>query len=468
MNASPDVMSTVELPKNTGNAYMLPVPDSASQRLSAGWLWLSFAALVGAGLFALIVVLARTPYISGLFPTVDFFKSALVVHVDLSVLLWFFAFAGVLWAAASPPKLLALGKAALLLAVTGVLVVVISPFVGTGGPLMNNYVPVLENKWFLAGLFLFAAGIALQVFRGMLTIPLAGLDANGTGRVLCLGLYFAVLATAMALIAFAWAFATIPHFVTGLPYYEALFWGGGHVMQFVYTLLMMVGWLWLATECGAKVPLTPRVSVVMFALGLAPVLITPVIYLMNDADSGTNMYMFTQMMRVGGSLAVIPVGLAVIVALWKRGYPDPAVRPFFASLVCSLVLFGVGGGISLMIRDSNTIITAHYHGTGGAVSLAFMGMALLLLPKLGFRKPDLKLASLMPYVYGVGQLLHIIGLLWSGGYGVQRKVAGADQALNTVGQKIGMGVMGFGGLIAVVGGLMFLVIVFRAMKGRKA
>jgi hypothetical protein len=239
-------------------------------------------------------------------------------------------------------------------------------------------------------------------------------------------------------------------------------------MQFVYTLLMMVGWLWLATECGAKVPLTPRVSLIMFALGLAPVLLTPAIYLMNDADSGTNMYMFTQMMRVGGSLAVIPVGLAVIVALWKRGYPDPAMRPFFASLVCSLVLFGVGGGISLMIRDSNTIITAHYHGTGGAVSLAFMGMALLLLPRLGFRKPDLKLASLMPYVYGVGQLLHIIGLLWSGGYGVQRKVAGADQALNTVGQKIGMGVMGFGGLIAVVGGLMFLVIVFRAMKGRKA
>jgi len=45
------------------------------------------------GFFALLVVLARTPYVSDLFPSVDFFRSALVVHVDLSVLLWFFAFA---------------------------------------------------------------------------------------------------------------------------------------------------------------------------------------------------------------------------------------------------------------------------------------------------------------------------------------------------------------------------------------
>ena len=117
-----------------------------------------------------------------------------------------------------------------------------------------------------------------------------------------------------------------------------------------------------------------------------------------------------------------------------------------------------------MIRDSNTIITAHYHGTGGAVSLAFMGLTLHLLPRLGYREPDLKWATLMPYIYGGGQLLHILGLLWSGGYGVQRKVAGAAQELHGFAQKAGMGLMGFGGLIAVIGGIIFLVVVFRAMR----
>ena len=466
MNVFAEVKSSYDVLPEVDVAYVLPTPQQASQRLAAGWLWLSFAALVGAGFFALLVVLARTPYISDLFPTVDFFRSALVVHVDLSVLLWFFAFAGVLWSTASPPKLLFLGWIALLFAVAGVLVVVISPFVSIGGPLMNNYIPVLENSVFLTGMLLFACGIGFLVMRGLLTIPFTGFGTERSSGVLCFGLYTSTVATTMALIAFSWAFATIPFFVRGLPYFEALFWGGGHVMQFAYTLLMLVGWLWLATECGAQVPLTPRVTLFLFALGVTPVLFTPLIYALYETNTSANREMFITMMKVGGSLAAMPIGLAVAFSVWKRGYPDPAVRPLFAALLCSLILFAVGGGISLMIKDSNTIITAHYHGTGGAVSLAFMGMAFALLPKLGFRTPDLKLACWMPYVYGVGQLLHITGLLWSGGYGVQRKVAGAAQELHGFGQVAGMGLMGIGGLIAVVGGLMFLVIVFRAMRGR--
>lgn len=466
MTISVGVKDSCDAPPDIGGAYALPTPDRASQRLAAGWLWLSFAALVGAGLFALFVVLARTPYVSDLFPTVDFFRSALVVHVDLSVLLWFFAFAGVLWGTASPPKWMSLGWVALLLAVTGVLVVVLSPFVGSGGPLMNNYIPVLENRVFLTGLFLFGCGIGLLALRALLTIPLTGFGADRTGGVLCFGLYMAAIATVMALVAFAWAFATIPFFVRGLPYYEVLFWGGGHVMQFSYTLLMLVGWLWLSAEYGAQTTLTPRVALFMFALGVAPVLFTPLIYSLYETNTSANMEMFITMMKVGGGLAAVPIGLAVALAMWRRGRPDPATHPLFAHLLCSLVLFGFGGGISFLIKDSNTIITAHYHGTGGAVSLAFMGMALVLLPKLGFRTPDLTLSRWMPYVYGVGQLLHIIGLLWSGGYGVQRKVAGAAQELHSFSQIAGMGVMGIGGLIAVVGGLMYLVVVFRAMRGR--
>ena len=67
-------------------------------------------------------------------------------------------------------------------------------------------------------------------------------------------------------------------------------------------------------------------------------------------------------------------------------------------------------------------------------------------------------------IYGVGQLLHIVGLVWSGGYGVQRKVAGADQVLRSAGEVWGMGLMGLGGLVAIVGGIMFLVIVLRALR----
>jgi heme/copper-type cytochrome/quinol oxidase subunit 1 len=79
------------------------------------------------------------------------------------------------------------------------------------------------------------------------------------------------------------------------------------------------------------------------------------------------------------------------------------------------------------------------------------------------RAPSGRLAVWQPYVYGIGQLLHITGLVWSGGYGVQRKVGGAEQVLTSVEQIAGMALMGIGGLIAVIGGVLFLVVVFRCI-----
>jgi len=61
-------------------------------------------------------------------------------------------------------------------------------------------------------------------------------------------------------------------------------------------------------------------------------------------------------------------------------------------------------------------------------------------------------------------LMHIAGLVWSGGYGVQRKVAGAEQMLRTGGEIAGMGLMGLGGLIAIIGGLLFVVVVICAVR----
>jgi len=60
--------------------------------------------------------------------------------------------------------------------------------------------------------------------------------------------------------------------------------------------------------------------------------------------------------------------------------------------------------------------------------------------------------------------MHITGLVWSGGYGVQRKVAGAEQVLRGTGEIAGMGLMGLGGLVAIVGGLLFVVVMIRAMR----
>ncbi len=444
------------------SGFALSMPSEAGRSLASGWLMLGIASLVGAGLFAILLVLARTPYIQDIFPWVDFFHTALVVHVDLSVLLWFLAFGGVLWSLNSSSRFLGMGWLALLLAAGGAVMIVLSPFIATGKPLMSNYVPVIQSTLFFTGLIVFAVGITLLVLRSMFAVPSVNLWRSGEGSIR-IGFSAASISMLFAMAAFGWSYIMIPKDLDSTLYYEVLFWGGGHVMQFTYSLLMLAGWLWLADACGAKIPLTPRAASFLFILGLLPLLYVPVIYLSYNGVIGDYMEQFTQLMRVGGSFAIVPLGLAVLYGI-VVGDRTSATDPQRASLLMSMLLFAIGGGISLMIKDSNTIITAHYHGTGGAISMAFMGLTLHLLPRLGFREPDLKWSTLIPYVYCAGQLLHIFGLLWSGGYGVQRKVAGAAQELHGFAQTAGMGLMGLGGLIAVVGGIMFLVVVFRAMN----
>ncbi|HUW25661.1 MAG TPA: hypothetical protein VMW07_03925 [Gallionella sp.] len=444
------------------NEFTLSMPTEGSRRLASGWLWLGIASLVGAGLFAILLVLSRTPYIQDIFPWVDFFHTALVVHVDLSVLLWFMAFAGVLWSLNSSSRFIGVGWLALALATVGAAMIALSPFIATGKPLMSNYVPVIQSTFFFAGLIAFAVGVAMLVLRSLIAVPSANLWRGGEGSIR-IGFYAASISTVFALMAFGWSYAIIPDVFDSTQYYDLLFWGGGHLLQFTYALLMLAGWLWLATACGATVPLTPRVASVILVLGLLPVFVTPIIYLSFAGDMGAYMEQFTQQMKVGGAFAPVPLGLAILYGcLTTMGTAE--TNPQRAALLSSIVLFAIGGGISLMIGDSNTIITAHYHGTGGAISMAFMGLTLHLLPRLGYREPDLKWATPMPYVYAAGQLMHIFGLMWSGGYGVQRKVAGAAQELHGFAQTAGMGLMGLGGLIAVVGGIMFLVVVFKAMR----
>jgi len=63
--------------------------------------------------------------------------------------------------------------------------------------------------------------------------------------------------------------------------------------------------------------------------------------------------------------------------------------------------------------------------------------------------------------------MHILGLAWSGGYGVQRKTAGAAQGLENLPEIIGMGMMGAGGGISIIGGILFVIVMIKAFKQRE-
>ena len=465
---APHPAASVALPARaaidaTTHHYALPVPTDARRTLARGWLWLALAALIGSGLFSVLLVLSRTPGLNKLFPVADFFRVALVVHVDLSVLVWFVALAGLIWSLHGTARRGAWGWAALGLCGAGAALMSLAPFLGSGEPIMANYIPVLDGAPFLAGLVVFGAGAALLVLHGLLTAPKIGLAFDGAGA-LHFGLNASVVAGAVALLAFAWSWAVLPASLAGRAYYEILFWGGGHALQFTWTLLMLVAWLVLVQSCGGRVPLSPRIVVVLFLIALVSVFVTPLAYLMHDVSSVEHRDMHTWGMRFGGGVAIAPLVLAVLLALLPMRGLAPVQRPLRAAVLASMLLFIAGGVIGLTIQGSNVKIPAHYHGCIVGVTLALMGLVYRLLPELGYAAPRGPLAVAQPWLYGVGQLLHIVGLMWSGGYGVQRKVAGAEQVLRSTGEIAGMGLMGLGGLLAIVGGLLFALVVVRAMR----
>ncbi len=442
------------------NQFTLPPADSNGRKLTTGWLMLGLSALVIGGLFTILIVLSRTPYFQEIIPWTNFFRTALVVHVDLTVLVWFLAFAGVLWSFNNSVRCLRCGWIALFLAAIGMLVITLSPFTGESHPLMNNYVPVLQSKVFLTGLGVFGVGFLLLVMRSFLVVGSGTSHTAGEGS-LRFGLFVALMVSASAILAFCLSFFGIDDTFVGQAYFDRLFWGSGHIIQFSHTQLMLVAWLWLASVSGAHLRLSARVVVVLFVLGLSPVLAVPLIYLLFEVSSGNHLYWFIQLMKYGGALAAVPVGLAVTMAIIEKWRPADGFEVERNALLFSILLFGTGGLIGFMIRGSNVIIPAHYHGSIVGVTIAFMGMTYHLLPLLGFRKVCGRAARWQPGLYGCGQLMHIIGLAWSGGYNVQRKSTAAGQGFD---QIAGMGLMGLGGLVSIIGGVVFLVLVYRSIR----
>lgn len=443
--------------------FALPIPSDSRKPLAIAWLSLGMVALLASGLFSILLVLSRTPQLQTLFPVADFFRVALVVHVDLSVLVWFLAFGGALWTLGGTLRLQSVAWLALGLSALGTFTMCVAPFVGQATPIMSNYVPVLDGPVFLGGLLLFGGGIVVLCLRSMLAAPPIGSHITGDGA-LRFGLNAAMVASAVAAIAFAWSWFEVPRTLDSRIYYEVLFWGGGHVLQFAYTLLMLVCWIWLGSAVGAQLPLSPRIVTLLFAIVLISVFLTPITYLAYSVLSVEHHTMQTLLMRFGGGLVIPPIALAVVWSLLSVRVTDPRLLPLRTSLIASLVLFSAGGIIGFLISGSNVKIPAHYHGCIVGITLAMMGVVYHLLPRLGFSAPRSRAAAWQPYIYGIGQLMHIIGLVWSGGYGVQRKVAGTDQVLRTTQETMGMGLMGLGGLIAIVGGIMFVVIVIRALR----
>jgi heme/copper-type cytochrome/quinol oxidase subunit 1 len=149
-----------------------------------------------------------------------------------------------------------------------------------------------------------------------------------------------------------------------------------------------------------------------------------------------------------------------------------AVAGFKASV--ALTLLGILLGAC--IRSSTTLIPAHYHASLGAVTAAFMAGAYLIIERFAHDAGRLEsLAKLWRparrqiVLFGIGQSVFAIGFGIGGVYGLGRKAYAGEQHVRSAGELAGIGIMGIGGLLAVVAGLWFLTLVIRELRrGRRA
>ncbi len=437
-----------------------PKPPSPTRRFAgscgAGRPWRS-GSLAIAGVFAFLLAISRIPGIETVFPwPVGFFHKGLVIHVVFSFVVWFLAVFGALLlvaanqAAGGRPRFEGLGKAAVTGMALATPLLFVPALLDRGEPTLNNYVPVIIDPLYYAGLAVMGASMALAVLRLLLNLRRGMATALDPMPTVMAG---AGLVYVVALICFVVSYARLAGDAPTHAFNEDLFWGGGHILQFLNTLLLVVAWSVLAAFVFG--PSVPGRGVVLAAAALlvVSVLPAPFFYLVFEPFSAEHAGAFTTLQY---AMAPPTVLVAAAIAL-RRNRQLPWREPAFLCLVLSVTVFAVGGGLGLFVDGADTRTPAHYHGVIAGVTLAFMGLFYVTFLPLLERSPKRgKLMFAQIYLFAGGQLAACVGLFLAGGFGAPRKTAGAAQGLEAMGAIVGMALNGIGALFAVLGGILFI------------
>ncbi|MCA8916501.1 MAG: cbb3-type cytochrome c oxidase subunit I [Planctomycetes bacterium] len=456
-------------------ANAMPASLDPGQRDAARWFTLALASIAVAGTLAIVLVVGRLPGISEIVITdVDFAKRSLVVHVNLALAVWFFSFLAGLFCLLPGARKIRTSPLAVALATLGTLLFVSTIFVPSATPILCNYVPALHHWLFLTGIALFGVGVALNFLDArMLPVAVASPHVPPEAR---FGLRAAGLIYLCAMITFAGAYATnadsllvrqpaatdVQYIESVKAYFEYLFWGGGHVLQIANETAMVAAWLILLSRVIRKSAVPVGAASGLFLLLMLPTAFGP--WLSFGAHDRT---WFTRMMQFGIFPAVSVFIIWCFAGVFRARAslrPGDLKSPAFVGFCTSAAMTVIGYLLGASIRGSDTLIPAHYHVAIGAVSAAFMALLLTLLPEFGRPLSSLrmrKLATWQPLLFGIGQTIFAAGLAIAG---AQRKVYGKEQVVDTTKRYTGLIVMGTGGGIALVGGILFIVIVVAALR----
>jgi len=415
------------------------------------WTFLSVGALAIAGVFALLLVLSRTPYVQDLlpWPWTSFFHKGLVVHVIFSFVVWFLATMGAVFThrlvnRQAQQTFTKVGPVSIGLAVLGCVCLMAPALLDLGTAELNNYVPVMNHPVYYAGLILLFSALALVSARQLRLFDVSSC---------CAFIYL------IACICFLLAWYALPAELAEPSFNEQLFWGGGHILQFVNTALLVLVWSAVVQKKLIKRPYEWAVFGILLVFAASG----PFIYMISDILSQASRDFYTALLRYGLPLPSLIASVFLIRFLFVQG-DDHKDKLMVTALWLSLLTYNLGGMYGLFLDGTDTRVPAHYHAVIGGINLGFMIFYhRIILPFIGIYPVDGRWLTLQYWLYGLGQIMHASGMFLAGLQGVPRKTAGTAQGLDNIDKILSMGLMGIGGLIAVIGGVLFVVMTLNWM-----
>ena len=479
----------------------LKVHKDADALIKANAVVATVALLIG-GISAILVLLTRWQAVH-LLDAVWFYR-ILTVH-GMNMLIFFilffemavlyFASSVLLNARVAGPKW---GWVAFGLMVFGTSMVEWTMFTGRADVLFTSYVPLRAHPLFYLGVILFAVGAIIVTTVFFATIVAAKKEKTYEGSVplVTFGAITAAIIAAVTLLhgaaiyipTFIWSIN--PEWLTVDPQvYRMVWWGLGHSSQQINVAAMVSIWYLLGALTVGAVVVNEKISRTAFVLYILFISMASAHHLLVDPGFGpawkiVNTSYFMYMAVLASMLHGFTVPAGIEMGMRLRGYTQgifgwlrraPWGDPCFSALWLSVVIFGFVGGITgvtfgteqINIIAHNTLrIPGHFHATVvSGTAMAFMGITYYLIPLIFQKKVAFYgMARWQPYIFSIGMLIFSLSMTFAGTFGVPRRhwditFAGApfDVAYSPA-VDLMLAIMAIGGLLAAVGGGMYILI----------
>ena len=367
---------------------------------------------------------------------------------------------------------------------------------GKADVLFTSYPPLQAHPLYYLGIILFAVGalVVTALFFATLVVAKRERTYEGSIPLVSFGALTAAIIAVITLVHGAVIY--VPTLLWSLGWmsvdpevYRMVWWGLGHSSQQVNVAAHVSVWYLMAALTVGGVVINEKISRTAFVLYILFISMASAHHLLVDPGMGpvwkvwnTSYAMYLAVLASMVHGFTVPAGIEMGQRL--RGYTRgtfewlkkaPWSDPGFSGAALSVVIFGFLGGITgvtigteqINIIAHNTLrVPGHFHTTVvGGTALAFMAVTYYVLPLI-FRKRVAfwPLAKVQPYLFAAGVVVLAMSMIFQGIFGVPRRhwdVSFANAPFPVEYHpvvQLFQATMGLGGLLAIVGGLAYILI----------